>query len=80
LQDIWGRGLTLYIKIIHGSKMSLFRFSLAFLCMVHRSIGEGGLLGGYFQSLGSYSPPNHPRAATGGEGEHYNVKGEVNTV
>jgi len=34
-------GVTLYIHIFQGAKMSLFSYSLAFLCMKHGSFGGG---------------------------------------
>jgi len=37
-----GEGLTLYIHIFPGARMSLFNYSLAFLCKEHLHLGGGG--------------------------------------
>jgi len=62
-----GRGLTLYLQIIQGAKMSLFTYGLAvlFLCMEQLFVLEMEAIGGKYLRLGGYWPPSqHPRAAT----------------
>jgi len=61
LQDMFfrGWGLTLYIHIFQGAKMSLFSYSFAFC--VWNIFVFGGLLRGLTSAIGGYySPPSHP--------------------
>jgi len=56
-------GLTLYMQIFQGAKMSLFsyRYSLAFICIIeHPSFGGGANGGANFSVWGTISPKPHP--------------------
>jgi len=57
-----GGGLTWYIQILQGAKMSLFSNSLAFLCKEHLCFFlSGGAIGGTNLNIwedGGYSPPS----------------------